>query len=337
MKICIVRHGETDWNAQGRLQGREDIPLNESGRQQSERCAHALGGEKWDAIITSPLKRAAETASIIANILGIPTPIVDENLIERDFGAASGLLPDVRRTLFPDGNYEGMEPWELLRDRVYSAVSQAAERFFPKNIIIVSHGGIINALLAEISNHEVGTGKTRLVNTCLNMLSYEDRVLKLVFHNKACEDFLRIRKATPADAESLMDLYQNHLHTNPSKEPQDIQIWRKKLFCFEANTMYNILVGEIGESVVSAVTLVAIENLTRNMRPYAIIENVVTHADFRGKGYATALMQKATEVAAALGCYKIMLLTGTKQENTLRFYENCGFNKNDKTGFVNWI
>jgi|GEM_PF-103885 len=339
MKICILRHGETDWNAQGRLQGKEDIPLNENGRQQAERCGPALRHceEKWDAIVTSPLKRAKETALIIAEILGIAYVFEDENLSERDYGKASGLFPEERRARFPDGNFEDMEPWESLRDRVYGAVIKSAEKMYPKNIIIVSHGSAINSVLAEISNHEIGTGKTRLKNVCMNMFSYEERLLKLVFHNKSCEDFFIIRKANQSDAEVLMDLYLNHLTSNPAKEPQDVRLWREKIAGFETNPMYNIFVGEIDGCVVSSVTLVAIENLTRNMRPYAIIENVVTYADFRGKGYAAALMEKSTETAAALGCYKIMLLTGTKEESTLRFYEKCGFNRDDKTGFIKWL
>jgi GNAT superfamily N-acetyltransferase len=148
---------------------------------------------------------------------------------------------------------------------------------------------------------------------------------------------MKIRKATRSDAEALMDLYCNHLTSRPPKEPQDINAWQEKLARFETDPMYNILVGEINGRVVSSVTLIAIENLTRNMRPYAIIENVVTHEDFRGNGYAKILMQKASDIAAALGCYKIMLLTGAKEESTLRFYESCGFNKNDKTGFIKWI
>ena len=146
-----------------------------------------------------------------------------------------------------------------------------------------------------------------------------------------------IRKATSKDAVTLMDLYCNHLTKYPPKEPQNIALWREKIIKFETDPMYNLLLGELEGKVVSTVTLVVIENLTRNLRSYAIIENVVTHTDFRGRGYAKILMQKAIETAAAHGCYKIMLQTGSKEDETLRFYENCGFNRNDKTGFVHWI
>jgi GNAT superfamily N-acetyltransferase len=146
-----------------------------------------------------------------------------------------------------------------------------------------------------------------------------------------------IRKATPADAEALHDLYHNHLTANPPKESQDMDVWRIKLSHFENNPFYHLLVGEYDGRVVSSVTLVVIENLTHNMRPYALIENVVTHADFRGNNYATKLMNRASESATAHSCYKIMLLTGTKKDSTLGFYEPCGFNKNDKTAFIKWL
>jgi GNAT superfamily N-acetyltransferase len=145
------------------------------------------------------------------------------------------------------------------------------------------------------------------------------------------------RKALSTDAEALHDLYHNHLTFNPPKEPQNMAIWRERLIKFESDPNYHLIVGEIDNKVVSSVTLIIIENLTHNLRPYAVIENVVTHAEYRGKGYATAMMNKASEIAAASGCYKIMLLTGSKKDSTLKFYENCGFNKNDKTAFIKWL
>ncbi|MCL2456978.1 MAG: GNAT family N-acetyltransferase, partial [Defluviitaleaceae bacterium] len=148
---------------------------------------------------------------------------------------------------------------------------------------------------------------------------------------------MKIRKANQNDAEVLIDLYGNHLASVPPKEPQEINLWREKISRFEADEKYFLLVSEINGRVVSSVTLVVIENLTRNLQPYALIENVVTHSDFRGKGFAAALMQKASDIAAGFGCYKIMLLTGAKEKNTLRFYEKCGFNPRDKTGFIKWL
>lgn len=80
-----------------------------------------------------------------------------------------------------------------------------------------------------------------------------------------------------------------------------------------------------------------IPNLTRNIRPYAFIENVVTHEDYRGKGYATECLNYAKEIAEKTNCYKMMLLTGSKEEKTLKFYGNAGYNSSDKIAFIQWL
>ena len=145
---------------------------------------------------------------------------------------------------------------------------------------------------------------------------------------------LKIRKATKEDAEALRELYFFHLTENPPKEQQDMDAWREKLERFEKDPFYHLLVGEAENRVVSSVTLIVIENLTKNLRPYGLIENVVTHADYRGKHYAADLIKKANDIAMGFGCSKIMLLTGSKKDSTLRFYENCGFNRQEKTAFI---
>jgi len=188
MKICLIRHGETDWNVIGRLQGREDIPLNANGLLQAEQCGLALKNQKWDAVITSPLKRAKQTADIIAGVLDIAEVVVDEDLVERDYGKAGGLLPEERKVLFPDGKYEGYEPCELLRERMKRAVKRGTGRFTPGNVIMVSHGGAINRLLADVSDGEIGKGKTRLKNACINMFTVQDERLELVYYNKTADE-----------------------------------------------------------------------------------------------------------------------------------------------------
>ena len=148
---------------------------------------------------------------------------------------------------------------------------------------------------------------------------------------------MTIRKATSADAEALHELYFNHITDNPPKEQQDMAAWGEKLAKFEKDQFYHLLVGEVDGKIVSSVTVIVIENLTNNLWPYALIENVVTHTDYRGRHFAATLMNRAVEIAAEFGCYKVMLLTGSKKESTLRFYENCGFNRKDKTAFIKWL
>ena len=148
---------------------------------------------------------------------------------------------------------------------------------------------------------------------------------------------MNIRKASATDADALHKLYSKHLTANPPKETQDMAAWRDMITRFESDSRYHLLVGEVNGKIVSSVTLILIENLTHNLRPYAVIENVVTAAEFRGRHYATGLMERACEIAKEHGCYKIMLLTGSKEDSTLRFYKNCGFNCDDKTAFIKWL
>ena len=148
---------------------------------------------------------------------------------------------------------------------------------------------------------------------------------------------LKIREVVFGDLNELNDLYKNHLTKNPNAEPTDYKKHEDLLVKLIADNDYHILVGEIDSKIVSSVTVIIIQNLTRELRPYALIENVVTHEDYRNKGYASALIEHACKIAEKDNCYKIMLMTGSKKENTLRFYENCGFNRNDKTGFIKWI
>jgi len=147
---------------------------------------------------------------------------------------------------------------------------------------------------------------------------------------------LTIREAALGDVEALRELYLDHrnLTKDPPKEPQGLAVWSDLLKALIADPGYHLLVGELDSRVVSSVTLIVIKNLTHNLRPYAVIENVVTHVDFRKRGFASALMDAASEIAKDAGCYKIMLMTGSKLESTLRFYERCGYDMHAKTAFL---
>jgi len=147
---------------------------------------------------------------------------------------------------------------------------------------------------------------------------------------------LNIREAAPGDVEGLRELYLDHrnLTKTPPKQTHGLAAWSGLLEEFIADPGYHLLVGELDGRVVSSVTLIVIKNLTHNLSPYALIENVVTHCDFRNRGFASALMDAASQIAREADCYKIMLMTGSKQESTLRFYERCGFDRNAKTGFL---
>jgi GNAT superfamily N-acetyltransferase len=143
-----------------------------------------------------------------------------------------------------------------------------------------------------------------------------------------------IREVNESDLDGLQELYL-HLHEREKlpETPELHLLWKEII----ADENHHILVREVDGRIVSSVTVVIIRNLTRGMKPYALIENVVTHKDYRCRGYARTLMQAAVDIAGSSGCYKVMLMTGAKDEKTLRFYENCGFNRQDKTGVIKRI
>ncbi len=136
---------------------------------------------------------------------------------------------------------------------------------------------------------------------------------------------ITIRKAEPKDVYDLKELYFTYLTQYPPTEEQDMAKWQEFVNEFLHNDNNHLLVYDHNGKVVSTVHLNIIKNLTHNLRPYAIIENVVTHGDYRNMGFASALLEKATEIAKEHNCYKIMLETGSNKESTLNFYRKNGF------------
>lgn len=145
---------------------------------------------------------------------------------------------------------------------------------------------------------------------------------------------LTIREATLSDIQVLQCLYHEHLTHVPPTEPPDPKAWHDTLSTILKTPGYHLYLGEVAGQPVASVTLIIVPNLTHGVKPYAWIENVVTHAAHRQKGYASALMKHASDEAQAQGCYKIMLMTGSKKESTLRFYEKSGFDRTSKTGLL---
>lgn len=139
-----------------------------------------------------------------------------------------------------------------------------------------------------------------------------------------------IRKAKSTDASDLKILYFDYLTHFPPKEEQDMTLWQNLLGKFEKDENMHLLVVEDDGKVVSSVQMAIIESLTHNVRPFAVIENVVTHVDYRNKGYASALLEKASEIAREHRCYKVFLETGSNKESTLNFYRNNGFELDTK-------
>lgn len=181
--ICLIRHGETDWNAQKRFQGREDIELNENGKIQTTEIAEHLGKVNWDVIISSPLKRAYSTAQIIAKKLKIENTVINENFIERDYGKASGLTFAQWKHSFPDGIVPGKENDESLKKRVITGLDEIVGEYKEKNILLISHGAVINSILKTVSNGAIDIGETNIKNACFNLVLHNGTAYSVELFN----------------------------------------------------------------------------------------------------------------------------------------------------------
>jgi broad specificity phosphatase PhoE len=144
-ELLLVRHGETDWNAEGKLQGHTDRPLNDYGRRQAQALADKLAGESIDAVYASDLSRARETAEIVGEKLGL-TVAVDPDLREKNWGNWEGLTSDERLHI----EFEG-ETSEAHRDRTLSAVQRIVERHPGERVVVVTHGGSLRRIQAAVS------------------------------------------------------------------------------------------------------------------------------------------------------------------------------------------
>ena len=143
-----------------------------------------------------------------------------------------------------------------------------------------------------------------------------------------------IREARKKDLEALLELYL-YLHEDsiPKHDEHLEKIWNQII----EDPNHHLIVNEIDGQIISSCVCIIIPNLTRNVRPYAFVENVVTHVDFRGNGYAGECLDYAKKIAEKENCYKMMLLTGSKKPETMHFYEKAGYSSSDKTAFIQWI
>ena len=174
--LLLVRHGETDWNADGRLQGHTDRPLSDFGRRQARQLAEELAEEKLDAIYASDLSRARETAEIVAARLGADVlPVRD--LREIDVGEWEGLTWPEIEARYPEGarswrergyGWESGESYEQLGERVVAALTQIAADHPEERVLVVGHGGTIRATRAFIEGLSVpeSRARSRAIGNC---------------------------------------------------------------------------------------------------------------------------------------------------------------------------
>lgn len=190
-RIIAVRHGETAWNVDTRIQGHLDIPLNETGQWQARQLAQALAGEAIDAIYASDLQRAFATAQAVADATGAPiTP--ETGLRERSFGHFQGrtfkeieaeLPEDARRWRTREPHYtpEGGESLVMLRERIERTVFALAEKHPGEQVLMVAHGGVLDVLYRLATRQEIQAPRTwQLSNAAINRLLWTPDGLTLV-------------------------------------------------------------------------------------------------------------------------------------------------------------
>jgi probable phosphoglycerate mutase len=156
--LYLARHGETEWNAVGKLQGRTDIPLNDIGRAQARALATRLSGSRIASVTTSDLTRAAETGAIVADAMGITARHVDPDLRERSFGIFEGLTRDECATRYPEEwrawvdhtiTPAGAELREVAVARMIRALGRVVAPSQGEVSLVISHGGAMRLLLIE--------------------------------------------------------------------------------------------------------------------------------------------------------------------------------------------
>lgn len=168
MIAAFIRHGQTDWNREGLLQGSSDIPLNDTGRAQARDALMTLRSMPWDVVVSSPLVRARETAQIIADGLGIPLGPAYDGLVERDYGELEGTPSSDAIARWPDRGYPGAESLDSVATRGAAALARIADDYPGSSALVVCHGTIIRYTLARLAGRPVpgiDNGSVSMVRT----------------------------------------------------------------------------------------------------------------------------------------------------------------------------
>lgn len=176
--IGLLRHGQTNWNIDFRLQGVTDIPLNETGIEQARIAGEVLAraattGEAWDLILSSPLSRARDTAEMVGKAIGVPGVSIEDLLLERSFGEAEGLSHEEWKAKYNDTNHvPGGETLEQLEARAWVLLERLLDHHEGKRVLTVSHGALIRTLLRLVSEGEFPREGERLGNACLSVFEH---------------------------------------------------------------------------------------------------------------------------------------------------------------------
>lgn len=177
--VGLLRHGQTDWNIDFRLQGVTDVALNETGIEQARLAASALNLNDWDFIASSPLSRAKDTADIVASRLNIPEVAVLPLLLERSFGEVEGMLYEDWKANYPEGIAPGGETEEQLHARTLLLLDELLETYRGTRVLAISHGALIRKVVNLLSQGEFPLVNQRIANASLSIIVHEDSSWRL--------------------------------------------------------------------------------------------------------------------------------------------------------------
>ena len=165
MTFAFIRHGQTDWNRDYKLQGSSDIPLNAEGREQAHEAAGILADGGWEVVVSSPLRRARETARIIAHDLGLELGPSYPALVERDYGPLEGQSSSETVARWPHRDYPGAESLDSVVSRGLAGLARVADDFRDRDVVIVAHGTIIRYTLAALAGRPLDAIRNGSIST----------------------------------------------------------------------------------------------------------------------------------------------------------------------------
>jgi probable phosphoglycerate mutase len=216
-RVLAIRHGETAWNVEGRMQGQLDLPLNATGRRQAERLARALAESRLDAIYASDLQRARSTAEAVALACGLPLGL-DEGLRERCFGSFEGLTFDEVQQRWPDEARRwrrrepdfapaGGESLSRFSARCVAAARRLAAAHPGETVALVAHGGVLDCLYRDATRIELQAPRTwQLGNAAINRLLYTPGGFTLIgWGDTQHLDAIALDEADGSDGESATE------------------------------------------------------------------------------------------------------------------------------------
>lgn len=180
--VGLLRHGQTDWNIDFRLQGITDTPLNETGIRQAELAGRVISNQSWDVMLSSPLIRARDTAEIVAKLAGIEKFEILDLLLERSFGIAEGMRHEEWMASFArtGDHIPGSETLEQLAERSWLLLEHIATQFPGKRVLTVSHGALIRKVINLTSAGLLPREGERFGNASMSLIAHDGQKWKVL-------------------------------------------------------------------------------------------------------------------------------------------------------------